>query len=745
MMGNFSIKMKLLVLAIIPVMALLVISIDEGNRRLAEVADLEKLKKLVVLSTKISALVHETQKERGMTAGFIGSKGKKFADTIVKQRALSTKKANELKSFLTTINYSDFSNEFSSILKQALQDWSNISNIRKRVSALDISAKEAIGTYTAMNTKFLNTVYVIVNLSNNKDMTKRLTAYANYLLSKERAGIERAVGSNTFGRDNFGPGMELKWNNLILEQKLYMDLFLKVASSESKSFYSKTLVGNDINEVLRMRSLAFEYKQNFGVDATYWFKTITSKINKLKKVEDYLSKSLVDSIEDVKSETYSVMIFHLSGALFMMMLTLIISRLIVGNILDSIERFQVGLNSFFDFVNDPSISSSRISLDSKDEIGQMAKVVNQNIQRVENDIVSDKQFIKDVSNISSKVSAGFYENRITQNSNDASLLELKRIFNEMFEKMDTNNKRVLSLLKSFSNSKYIDKLDSSHVEGSLKELFNDLNYLGKVLNDNSYTDLENGYKLQNSSSILEKNLNELKNDAISQADSVRSTTDKINEVLENIHKNKDVYNDMIKLAKSVEKSSKDGSKLAHSTSESMDEIRNDTKAIEEAIEAIDQIAFQTNILSLNAAVEAATAGEAGKGFAVVAGEVRNLAGRSTETAKEIKALVQKAIDKTDNGKDIAHKMAIGYDELNSKIVRTIDYIQDVTNTNSVQTDNINIVNDGLVNVDKLTEHNLSIINDINELSLQSLEMANTLVEETKSKEFIGKDKLLRSI
>ena len=71
-----------------------------------------------------------------------------------------------------------------------------------------------------------------------------------------------------------------------------------------------------------------------------------------------------------------------------------------------------------------------------------------------------------------------------------------------------------------------------------------------------------------------------------------------------------------------------------------------------SITIIDQIAFQTNILSLNAAVEAATAGEAGKGFAVVAQEVRNLASRSAEAAREIKSLVENATEKTNNGKKL---------------------------------------------------------------------------------------------
>ena len=110
---------------------------------------------------------------------------------------------------------------------------------------------------------------------------------------------------------------------------------------------------------------------------------------------------------------------------------------------------------------------------------------------------------------------------------------------------------------------------------------------------------------------------------------------------------------MASLSTEVTASATNGERLANQTTVAMDEINNQVNSINEAISVIDQIAFQTNILSLNAAVEAATAGEAGKGFAVVAQEVRNLANRSAEAAKEIKNLVENATSKTNDGKKIS--------------------------------------------------------------------------------------------
>ncbi|NQY95197.1 MAG: hypothetical protein HRT43_13620, partial [Campylobacteraceae bacterium] len=159
------------------------------------------------------------------------------------------------------------------------------------------------------------------------------------------------------------------------------------------------------------------------------------------------------------------------------------------------------------------------------------------------------------------------------------------------------------------------------------------------------------------------------------------------------------------------------------------------------IGVIDQIAFQTNILSLNAAVEAATAGEAGKGFAVVAQEVRNLASRSAQAASEIKALVENAKIKAGEGKQIAYKMISGYDDLNQNINKTISLMDDISTASKEQQSGIEQINDAVAQLDRQTQSNVDVAIQTNEISNQTSQISQKIVDNANNKQFDGKDEV----
>ena len=198
---------------------------------------------------------------------------------------------------------------------------------------------------------------------------------------------------------------------------------------------------------------------------------------------------------------------------------------------------------------------------------------------------------------------------------------------------------------------------------------------------------------------------------------------------------------MSKLASNVTNSVTKGETLANQTTESMNEIDKEVNSINEAITVIDQIAFQTNILSLNAAVEAATAGEAGKGFAVVAQEVRNLATRSAEAAREIKAIVENATKKADLGKKISEDMISGYKTLNEDIIKTIDLIKGVESSSKEQLAGIEQINHAINSLDQQTQQNAQIASQTYSVAMQTDTIAKLIVSSANSKEFIGKNEV----
>jgi methyl-accepting chemotaxis protein len=249
----------------------------------------------------------------------------------------------------------------------------------------------------------------------------------------------------------------------------------------------------------------------------------------------------------------------------------------------------------------------------------------------------------------------------------------------------------------------------------------------------------NGLTLDESSNILLKNVDLLNKNSNEAAAALEETAAALEEITSNISNTTNNIVKMSSFANDVTISVKQGEELATQTTRAMDEINLEVNAINDAISVIDQIAFQTNILSLNAAVEAATAGEAGKGFAVVAQEVRNLASRSADAANEIKTLVQNATSKANNGKQISDEMINGYTQLNDNILQTINLIKNAEVASKEQLQGVEQINNAVNALDKQTQQNASIASASHDVAVQTDTIAKLVVSNADAKEFIGKE------
>jgi methyl-accepting chemotaxis protein len=372
----------------------------------------------------------------------------------------------------------------------------------------------------------------------------------------------------------------------------------------------------------------------------------------------------------------------------------------------------------------------------KDKNGKVTRVV-----KFAQDITEAKKVIDAVKKAIELAKTGIMKQTITESTKNEGIEELKNGVNDLFEivstKVDGDLNRISDALLSFQKLNFAHRITGNN----LGEVSEGLNSLANVVNDMLVENKSNGLTLDASSDILLANVDKLNVSSNEAAASLEETAAALEEITSNIRNNTQNIQKMASYSNNVTKSAQDGEKLANQTTVAMDEINVQVNLITDAISIIDQIAFQTNILSLNAAVEAATAGEAGRGFAVVAQEVRNLASRSAEAAKEIKTIVTNATSKANQGKEIAGHMIEGYKDLNQNITNTINLISDIEMSSKEQLTGIEQINDAVTQLDQQTQQNAQIASQTHDVAVITDEIAKLVVSNANSKEFIGKNEV----
>ena len=431
--------------------------------------------------------------------------------------------------------------------------------------------------------------------------------------------------------------------------------------------------------------------------------------------------------------------FNLLNIIIIVLLIILVtySAFAINKVSKNINIFKDSLCDFFSYLNRNTAKLKMTEINTNDEIGEMSKLVNKNILKVSENNLSDTKVLGEIVLILDKVESGSYRCRIKSTTKNPMVMTLRNTINKMLDTVASNLDSLQQTLQSYTNDDYTKSVEIPEKikKGRMRNIMEAANELGLTLTSNAKSNLKNGQTLENDSSIMKESMENLSEKANEQAASLEQTAAALEEITSTVRNNSQSYMKMSELGSEVKDSVSNGQNLASKTTDSMDEINSKVQAINEAITVIDQIAFQTNILSLNAAVEAATAGEAGKGFAVVAQEVRNLASRSAEAAKEIKTLVEDATKKANDGKHISDEMIKGYVELNDKISETIHLIDEVSTSSKELITGVEQINDSVNMLDKVTQQNANEANNISLIAKKVSSLAHNLVSEAKEKKF----------
>ncbi len=414
MLKNLSIKQKIVITMSVIFIAMSVLAINLVLDHLDNYKQSKIIKVGVNISTKISNLVHELQKERGMTAGFLSSGGNKFSTELKEQRNLTDKKLQELITYLENTDLSGVPEIVSGHLNRALESLRNLSIIRNKINNFNIDLENALGFYTKANKELLKTIGLFAKYSPDETISMELASYLAFLSAKETMGIERAVLAAVFSKGSFDIKLYTKFIALLNKQKAFLTTFEAIAPLKFLNLYKKVVVGKSVEEVSRMEkeALTKNLSGNFDIEATYWFKQMTKKINLMKKTEDSIAQMIKEDVEKIIVSIKKSLTFIVSLSVISMVITIILGFYVITSInrsLKSMEEQISDITLYNDF-------SKRVKIDSKDEIAKIAELLNKIIASARNALKQAKNtssqtivMVEDVNKVSVETKQRFEE------------------------------------------------------------------------------------------------------------------------------------------------------------------------------------------------------------------------------------------------------------------------------------------------------------------------------------------------
>lgn len=334
---------------------------------------------LAAVSVKVSAVVHEFQKERGRSAGFLGSKGAKFAKELPDQHKASDAKLDEMDAVLRGFDARGVGEAFAKKLGEAVELRRKVAEVRRGILAQQIPTAEAIGYYTKTNAAFLAAINEMAKLTSDSSIANNVTAYVSFLTMKENMGIERAVLTNTFAQDKFGEGMIRKVIEIITTQGNYESVFRVYATPEQVRFFEETVKGPDVEKVKEWRNLALSkmLEGGFGVNPGEWFDTITRKIDLAKAVEDKLSADILKSSAALRSGVNRALYLALVLTVATVFLTLLFAYFIVRSVSRLFEGIAFGLRAASEENHDSARALSVASEDLAENASSQAAALEE--------------------------------------------------------------------------------------------------------------------------------------------------------------------------------------------------------------------------------------------------------------------------------------------------------------------------------------------------------------------------------
>nr|WP_314469359.1 methyl-accepting chemotaxis protein [uncultured Campylobacter sp.] len=650
-MNNLSIKLKILVIALVGLIGLGIISAYMLNGIIKTRDKADYSERIVDTIINQNDFIHEMQKERGFSSGVLAGGDntklvaqRKNVDAALEKLAEKNEIAPEIASIRSGVDQRSGDNLIGRITKI----------LRKEVIAIN-------GYSDKLEPSLVDDLKRIIIVGEIKESFGILRATLNGVFTKK-----------SITKEDYNKVVAL--NSVINKFMQDFDEYNpKEFSAEFDTIARKKADFSDAMNIIK-NVVATE---DVSYDAATWFSKITLSIDAMRELELKLLSDMKNAASQVKSEATAQLVFSGTVIAVCVLLMLLASIIIGKNLISGIDQTKNGLVRFFEFLNNKTDKAETLERSGSDEIGQMSALINENIRQIEANLAEQNSFIKEANAFVGQIGKGNYVAQLNADTSNPALSQLKQTFKDLQialkQAIAASGDEVLNLLESFKKQDFTRRLDD---EGKVAA---GINALGEEIAGMLRANLEQAHTLEEKAEFLARSMQQVTQGANSQANSLQESAAAVEEM----------------------------SSSMNAISQKAEDVTRQSEEIKNIIVIIRDIADQTNLLALNAAIEAARAGEHGRGFAVVADEVRKLAERTQKSLGEIEAN--------------ANVLAQSINEMSESIRE--------------QSEAINMINQGVAEVDELTKQNVRVANDTSVVTAEVDSMAKAIVEDVRKKKF----------
>ena len=669
MLNKLKLQNQLILGFLIPMLGLSYLSVTGMLTSRQHVQESQRVSLWISLGVQAGDLVHELQKERGMSVGYVSSKGKKFKVKLTQQQQLTTKKLNGFLNFEEGIEREHLTLE----LKRGLDDfliWTlELDSLRQAILKQQLTANEIVKTYTVQIQALMDLANTS-NIINDPEMLRRQEAYYYFLLMKEQAGLERAILSRGFALDQFSAELYQKFVSLLNLQQSYESIFLKNAPSDIKTAYQKQKSMPIFQAVRKYRSLALEkgLDGNLKTNPEDWFSSSTKRINILKQSEGYIESNIdATAVQKLAEQQQKLGLYWLliAGlALTLLALALLVRSLVkrdkkMAQIIALTEHSPISMMYANPKMEIEYYNPAALKLLQNLKTNVLLNTgLGESIEKLHSPLLKQARSFKETSlpwNDSFQLGHESIEMQATATYDDEGkflgpmvsweLVTEKKAFEATIRTNAAREKALAEDLKSDVQammlvieaasqgrlSQNFNKTQRSDID-SIQRMQKGLEKFFKILQGHLGSMEENASILVDSAASLEKvsqkisgSVSNSSEQSILASQALMTLHEKVKVIASNTEDMNLSIKEIASNTSTATQVSHEAVRLTDKVNQIMAQLEKRSQEVGEISSMISGIASQTRLLALNATIEAARVGEAGKGFQVVASEVKNLA------------------------------------------------------------------------------------------------------------------------